>query len=39
MILATNNSDYDSNDPANLYLAQLYAAQQQAAATLNAQVR
>jgi hypothetical protein len=38
MLLATNNSDYDSNDPTNLYLAQLYAAQQQAAASLNAKV-
>lgn len=34
MLLPTNNSDYDTNDPTNVYLAQLYAAQQQAAASL-----
>lgn len=38
MLLATNN-DYDINDPTNAYLAQLYIAQQQAAASLNAMVR
>lgn len=36
MLLATSTSDYDSNDPASVYLAQLYAAQQRAAASLNA---
>jgi hypothetical protein len=36
MLLASNTSDYDTNDPTNVYLAQLYAAQQQAAASLNA---
>ncbi|KAI6183807.1 ELAV-like protein 4 [Aphelenchoides bicaudatus] len=35
MLLATNNGDFDSNDPANLYLAQLYAAQQQAVTSMN----
>lgn len=38
MLLAPNTSDYDSNDPTNVYLAQLYAAQQQAAASMNAMV-
>lgn len=30
MLLAPNTSDYDTNDPTSVYLAQLYAAQQAA---------